>query len=241
MIIFIGVFVVAVLFSIAFKRPLRRVPWVFYILALFLGVLVMLTYSVSFSRPLQVYVIQPLQRCIFAFALFAVVMFIGVFDEKSRIRLYFMPIRAELSILACILALPHIIRNIMSFLPQVYVQAVNTALPVYASTILSLLISALMLLLGITSFRTIRARMNPATWKKVQRLAYPFFILIYVHIALLLLPPAMHGGTGARDNLIIYTIIILLYSILRLKKAYRDRSIAKELISPAEVSPAEAD
>lgn len=42
--------------------------------------------------------------------------------------------------------------------------------------------------------------MSTASWKKVQKLAYPFFGLVYVHLLLMLLPSALHGGLAAQAS-----------------------------------------
>jgi DMSO/TMAO reductase YedYZ heme-binding membrane subunit len=132
---------------------------------------------------------------------------------------------------ACLFALPHIIRNVLSFLPQVYVNAATTPLAISLSIILSLLLTVLMLLLGVTSFKIIKEKMHTLAWKRLQLLAYPFFIGIYLHCALLLLHPALNGGRDAFEHLIAYTIIFVLYCILRIKKALGSSRSVKRISS----------
>ena len=228
MLLFVCIFILAILFAVVFKKPLKRFAWIFYVLALVLDTLALLSYTMTFPRPFQMLLLYPLQRCFFAFAFFAIVMFIGVFNNKSRIRAYFMPIRAELSILACFFALPHIVRSLNNFAPMFFTNTAPLAIPTYVSLVLALIITALMLVLGITSFKVIREKILAATWKRIQRLAYFFFLFIYVHIGLVLLPSALKGGVDALESVIVYSIIFLLYSVSRIRKALNDRSVVLE-------------
>ena len=58
----------------------------------------------------------------------------------------------------------------------------------------------LLVVLGVTSFAFVKRQMSTASWKKVQKLAYPFFGLVYVHPLLMLLPSALHGGLAAQGD-----------------------------------------
>ena len=69
--------------------------------------------------------------------------------------------------------------------------------------------------LFITSFKSVRRKMNGKTWKNIQRMAYPFFIGIYVHIMVLYSADVKSHMTG----IIVYTVIYACYVILRLRKA----------------------
>jgi len=224
MVLLICVLLIAVLFAAVFRKPLKRFPWIFYLCALALDYLAVLSLSTTFPHALQAYLFYPIQRCFVAFALFALVMFIGVLKNNSRLRMYFMPIRAELSILACIFALVHIIKHTMNYLPKIAAPGTLIEPPYFVSVLLALLISALMLMLGITSFKLIHERIPPLIWKRIQRFAYPFFLLIYLHISLFLLPSILGGGSAAVGNFIFYSALFVLYSILRLRKAFKDHS-----------------
>ena len=233
---FVCILIISILFAVILKKPLKRFPWVFYIIALALDALLVASFTVTFPRHLQTLILFPLQRCYIALSLFAIVMFIGVFSNKSRIKAYLIPIRAELSILACILTLAHIIRHVSNYLPRLFSDTVRMILPNYMSIIIALLISALMLLLGVTSFKAIRERMSATAWKRIQRFAYPFFILIYVHLGLFLLPSTLHGGTAALENFVIYTVIFLTYSVFRIRKAFIDRHTHRHYNQDTDIS-----
>ena len=65
-----------------------------------------------------------LHKCTLATALFAVVMYIGVFARDSRVATYLRPIRAELSIMAWLLSLGH-----MAIYLSSYAANLSTGLP----------------------------------------------------------------------------------------------------------------
>jgi len=97
----------AVAFAFACKRPIKSRPLAFYALAATLDVLFVVG---SFAGlPLMLYdaLFLLLHKCTLATALFAVVMYIGVFARDSRVATYLRPIRAELSIMAWLLSLGH--------------------------------------------------------------------------------------------------------------------------------------
>ena len=79
--------------------------------------------------------------------------------------------------------------------------------------ICSLILMAIMLPLFVTSFPAIRRKMKARTWKKLQRVAYGFYTLVYVH-ALILGHSLENWG-----NLLVYSLVFLPYGILRIRKA----------------------
>jgi DMSO/TMAO reductase YedYZ heme-binding membrane subunit len=232
MILSIGAAAVAVLFVVVCRNPLRRFPVVFYLIAVALDIFVAFSSSIVLPKDIQLYIMVPLQRGSFAFALFASVMFIGVFKDDSKIRAYLMPIRAELSIIACLLILGHVLRRLSVYI-KLFVAPVPTAMTHIAISIaLAVFLTLLMAVLGITSVKAIRKKILPSTWKKIQLLAYPFFILIYAHIALIFLPSMMNNGTAATESFVIYSIVFALYLVLRIRKALSVNSAVKQLETP---------
>ena len=57
-------------------------------------------------------------------------------------------------------------------------------------------------------------KMRASTWKKIQRLAYPFFIMIYIHVMVL------YSAKFDKHmfDIIIYTLIFGAYGVLRIRK-----------------------
>ena len=103
----------AVAFAFACKRPIKSCPLAFYALAATLDVL----FVVGSGLPPMLYdaLFLLLHKCTLATALFAVVMYIGVFARDSRVATYLRPIRAELSIMAWLLSLGHMAIYLSSY------------------------------------------------------------------------------------------------------------------------------
>lgn len=219
-------FIIALALSLALvylcAKPLRKYPVPFYVGAIVLVGLYFWGVSANVHNEAWSYFQPLMQRCALAFLLFSVVMFVGVLDEKSRIRTHLMPIRRQLSILACIFAVGHIVFYASAYLPRLAsAYSGNLAF----SLTLAALITALMVVLCVTSFQIVKHGMSAAAWKRVQRLAYPFYLLIYLHLALLLAPSAAVGNSVAVLSIAVYSVVVGAYVLLRTRKALADRAV----------------
>ena len=149
--------------------------------------------------------------------LFIAVMFAGAVPSHSRFYRLVIPIRGELSILASILTLGHNIAFGKTYFLRLFSGAAM-AWNLMAAAVCSLLMIAIMLPLFITSFRRVRRRMKGRSWKRLQRLAYGFYGLMYVHV-LLLNFPAARLSAAAKLNIVLYSIVFLTYACMRTRKA----------------------
>lgn len=156
-------------------------------------------------------------------------MFVGVLGEKNPLRTHLMPIRRQLSILACIFAVGHIAFYAASYVPRLTSAFTGN---LAFSLGLAALITALMAVLWVTSFSVVKHAMKAASWKRVQRLAYPFYVLTYVHLALLLMPSALAGNDVAVLSITVYSIVMGAYVVLRLRKALADRRTEATAATP---------
>ena len=196
------------------KKPLKKYSWAFYIVALALDVLFITGACYALPKPVWSVLYLLVQKCTLPLALFTVVMFIGVFPKDSKVRQALQPIRGELSVLAWLLCLAHVTVYLMSYAPRVLSGGLIST-SVIVSLVLALVILVLLVVLGVTSFKTVKRAMNTAAWKKVQLLAYPFWLLVYVHLMLMLAPSALGGGQAAITSVIVYTIVFGAYAVLR--------------------------
>ena len=175
--------------ALAIRNPLQAHPFPFYAVALVADALTLwggpLLGLATDGNPLWAAFYGLMRRGIPAFALFTVVMFVGCLKNGSRPKRWLAPVRAELSILACVLSVPQITYDAYWF---------------------SVLLTAVLGVLGVLSFKLIRNRMPRRLWKGIQRLAYPFFVMVYVHVVLVRLRPQPrrprhgapeHGGLRA--------------------------------------------
>ncbi|MDR1088555.1 MAG: ferric reductase-like transmembrane domain-containing protein [Coriobacteriales bacterium] len=210
----------------AIRTPLKRFPLLFYGLAVAVSAAGLYCTLVPSPSPLIRAFAFALQKGQLSFSLFALVMFIGVFANDSALRRYFNPVRAELSILAAILIAGHFalyLRNYLLFAGDLFSFNAN----ILASLALALALLVLLVVLTLTSFNAVKRRMNAGTWKAVQKLAYPFFGIVYFHLLGYLLPSALSGSTSAQINLAVYSIIFITYAALRIRKALRDREASE--------------
>ena len=151
-----------------------------------------------------------------ACALFIAVMFASAVPNGSGFMRTVVPIRGELSILASILTLGHNIAFGRTYFVRLF-QGASMPVNVLAA-ICSLLMIAIMLPLFITSFKRVRRRMKPGNWKRLQRLAYVFYGLLYLHVLLLNLPGA-RTSASAQCNVLVYSVVFLTYACMRIRKA----------------------
>jgi len=216
----------AIAFVGVFAKPIRRFPVLFYGVAVVLDILLLLAYTYSVPFVLWDYLLVYVQRCLFAQALLFIVMFIGVLGDRSPIKARLLPIRGELSIIAAILALGHALTYLSTYFGRVLgnIYAVPTSMAL--SFLVSSVLLVLLVILTVTSFRAVKKRMDAGSWRRVQWFAYPFFLLIYVHLVLVLLQPALAGATQAVLSIGIYSALFLAYVVLRLRKMTADRMVA---------------
>jgi DMSO/TMAO reductase YedYZ heme-binding membrane subunit len=214
-------FVVGIIVSVAFvallKKPIRRFPTLFYAIAIALDLFLIIGSSLHLPSWLREYFMFLLQSNNLAMGLFCIVMFTGVLKDGSGLRRVLVPIRAELSIIASILCVGHIVVYGRSYLEQLL--SLSAAMPGerILATLIAFVLVLLLLPLTITSFKFVRSKMSPATWKRLQLLSYPFFVLIFAHVFFFLLPPALAGGSSAFISLIFYLAVAVTYLILRVR------------------------
>lgn len=217
-------FVVALVLSFALvwlcAKPLKRYPVPFYLGAIALVGLYLWGTGANVRGEAWSYFQPLMQRCALAFLLFSVVMFVGVLGERNPLRVHLMPIRRQLSILACIFACGHIAFYAASYVPRLTSAFTGN---LAFSLGLAALITALMAVLWVTSAQRVKHAMKAASWKRVQRLAYPFYVLTYVHLALLLMPSALAGNQVAVVSIAVYSVVMGAYVVLRAAKALADR------------------
>ena len=235
----IAAFIIAVLLSGA----IRRLPGLFYALCIIAGVLFAFFSFPGAPRFVSTYIFDLFRRGALGTALFVVVMFIGALPNGSAAMKRMLPIRGYLSIMASILILGHSFFYGKTYFVKMFAPAVAgsrlTPLQTIAM-ILSILMLVIMIPLFITSFKKIRGSMKPRTWKKLQRFAYVFYGLIYVHIAILLMPHALAGAPGYALSIGVYGLVFCVYLILRLRKSQKVGKWAKMFICVFAVAVAAA-
>lgn len=204
-----------------FRNFIRDNPLVCYGIAIALDVLYLYGYFFGLPRGMWLVLSVLVQKCMLALALFAIVMFIGVLPGKVKSSTSLLTIRSNMSIMACYLALAH-----MGVYTGTYVTSIFSGAAVkpnvLASFVVALAVLVLLLVLGATSFRLVKHRMGGTLWKGVQKLAYPFFLLTFVHLVIVLAPAAAHGGVAAQTTIGVYAVVFGSYAVLRSYRAWAD-------------------
>lgn len=158
-------------------------------------------------------------------ALFVLVMFAAAVPDGSAFMRAIMPIRGELSIIACILTLGHNVAFGRRYIARILAREPLSP-AVLGACLCSAVMLAILLPLFVTSFKCVRRRMKPKSWKRLQRLAYLFYALMYTHVMLLNDHSARAGGAAARFNVLVYSAVFIAYFCMRASKALVKRGVS---------------
>ncbi len=217
--------VYTLVFFLAFARLIKKRPSVFYVLTPLFILLLFASYYTGLYERLPEwflnYFVMTYARGSLSTAVFAVVMYLGVVPGRWPGAGRLMAIRGEMSIIGSILALGHNIYYGRYYFTHLFTEPSELSAPYIAATIVSLVLMAIMLPLMITSFRCVRRKMRASNWKKLQRLAYVFYALLYVHVLIVLL--ANIRGASTVVSIAAYSAVFVPYFILRPLKRIRKK------------------
>ena len=239
--LFIISLVIALFIAFCLDKPLKKHPAVFYIAAAVLTIAsVVVTQSdiTISSRFVRDYVLGIFSRGALGAALWAVVMWTGALPNGSAPIKKLMPIRGELSITAAVLTMAHIITFGMQYIRNLIDGRTGSGdayRDFVITCILSLSMTMIMVPLAIMSFKAVRKKMNAKTWKRIQRLAYFFYAMIYIHIMVLFVPKAQKGREGYFLSVLVYSAVFIGYAVLRLRKAYLSKNEKASKLVPNSV------
>jgi methionine sulfoxide reductase heme-binding subunit len=133
--------------------------------------------------------------------LFLLVMFAGVLPKKSKAYKSLLLVRGELAIMGFIFLLPHALDKL------------SLALSFYNFT--GLIAFILFIPLVYTSFMPIRKKMNPKQWKRLHKLSYIAYFMLYIHLGFdIFIGSTVFVSFGR--NSVLYHLLFLLYFILKL-------------------------
>ncbi|MBU3114258.1 ferric reductase-like transmembrane domain-containing protein [Clostridium lacusfryxellense] len=155
-------------------------------------------------------------------AFFILVMFAGALNPKWKITRRLLSIRAEIAIIASILIIPHSIVYLVRFILLKLPKIIKTGIipPLYIGyIIIGIIAFIIMIPLFITSFKKFRCKMKSKDWRNLQKKAYIFYFLVYIHILLIMLNEKQIDMLKLSS----YSIIFGTYTILRLTKHINSR------------------
>lgn len=222
---------IAAAFGFAYlcKKPLKQHPYIFYIGAAVISIIVAAVDFRNVPEFVNTYIIGLFSRGAFGTALWAVVMWTGAFPNGSKPIKAFMPIRGELSIFAAILTLGHNIGYGKTYFVRLFTDASRMSAEQLIASFLTIAMLIIMIPLTVMSFPQIRKKMNAKLWKKIQRTAYLFYGMMYLHVMVLFVPMAKAGRQGYFLSVLAYSIVFIGYAVCRIRKWYLLRKKAENI------------
>ena len=228
---------IALIFSLLCSDLLRKKPLPFYLGAALISLFcaVSVWKGIVFSDFFNTFVFPIFARGALAGALFVIVMYAGVFAPGSFGAKAFMPIRAQLSIIACILTFGHNIAYGKTYFKMLFTDSGEMQTGTLIAAVCSLVLIVIMLPLFITSFKAVRKKMSGKSWKKLQRLAYVFYFLLFAHVMLLTVPRAIMGAEGYDLTVFVYGFVFISYFLCRIIKAVyksdKEKTVHRQMIA----------
>ncbi|MEF9951776.1 MAG: ferric reductase-like transmembrane domain-containing protein [Clostridium sp.] len=217
----------AMALSLFLTSSIKKHAWVYYLLASFVAIATIGSQFglMIFGIQIQGIVGELLKislKGIISVAFFILVMVPGALSRKWGITKRLLRIRAELAIIASILILPHGIMYLVYFVMGL-LEGGPLSIVYLSFSIAGIIALVIMMPLFITSFKNIRIEIQGGKWKMVQKWAYVFYILTYLHVIIILV---------ARDNVDIikvatYSIIFGLYGVAKIAKFICSKRKAK--------------
>lgn len=214
--------ITGILFTIIFysltKDLIKKYPVIFYLGIYAWTGFVVYYYNMGFDRNFPTwfneYFMKIFSRGIFATASFMIVMFLGTITKHNDFSKKLMAIRGEMSIMASLLVFSHNIIFGLRYFPILFTNPSSMPQRQLIASIITIFLLLMLIPLFVTSFKTVRRKMKAKSWKNLQKMSYPFFIGIYIHVMVLY-------SSNWKENMVgvvIYTLIYLAYIILRLRK-----------------------
>ena len=218
MLLIISLIIVA-LFIYFLKDSLKKYANIFYIGAAVISIAVFLLEFLPMHLFVKNNILGIFAKGSLGTAMFVVVMYTGALPKGNKLIAPLIKIRGELSITAAILVLCHNFTYGMTYFRMLFTKTSLLSATQLAAAVISLVLIAIMIVLTVTSFPSVRKKMQTKKWKQLQRTAYVFYGLMYVHIMLINIPYARLGLGMYVANVVIYSIVFLGYAAMRISKA----------------------
>lgn len=218
MLLIISLIIVS-LFIYFLKDSLKKHAGIYYIGAAVISIAVFLLGFLPMPLFLKNNILGIFAKGSLGTAMFVAVMYAGALPKGSKLIAPLMKIRGELSITAAILVLCHNFTYGMTYFKMLFIKPAALSATQLTAAIISIILITIMLVLTVTSFQAVRKKMKAKKWKQLQRTAYVFYGLMYVHIMLINIPYARLGLGTYIANVVIYSIVFLEYAAMRIAKA----------------------
>lgn len=218
MLLIISLIIVS-LFIYFLKGSLKKHAGIYYIVAAVISIAVFLIGFLPMPLFVKNNILGIFAKGSLGTAMFVAVMYAGALPKGSKLIAPLMKIRGELSITAAILVLCHNFTYGITYFKMLFIKPEALSATQLTAAIISLVLIIIMIVLTVTSFQGVRKKMQAKKWKQLQRTAYVFYGLMYVHIMLINIPYARLGLGMYVANVVIYSIVFLGYAAMRIAKA----------------------
>ena len=210
-----------------FGKAVKKKPAVLYGICILLS-LVSIFYPREGGLPfLDFFFKKIMQRGILAGSLFIWVMQAPVLPRSFAGRKTIYLLRGEMAICASLITLAHNLAFGGKYFGALFLGQGHISLMELHAAIVSCLMILLLIPLTITSFQTVRRKMQAKTWKRLQNWSYLFYLLLYLHIFFIYQGALIRGKGEYFFTLMLYSFIFGFYGFLRIRQ-YRMQKESKE-------------
>ena len=215
-----------------FGKAVKKKPAVLYGICILLS-LVSIFYPREGGLPfLDFFFKKIMQRGILAGSLFIWVMIAPVLPKRFSGRKTIYLLRGEMAISASLITLAHNLAFGGKYFGAVFFGQGHISLMELHAAIVSCLMILLLIPLTITSFQTVRRKMQAKTWKKLQNWSYLFYLLLYLHIFFIYQGALLRGKGEYFFTLMLYSFIFGFYGFLRIRQYRVQKETREKKASP---------
>ena len=210
-----------------FGKAVKKKPAVLYGICILLS-LVSIFYPREGGLPfLDFFFKKIMQRGMLAGSLFIWVMLAPVLPKSFSGRKTIYLLRGEMAICASLITLAHNLAFGGKYFGALFLGQGHISLMELHAAIVSCLMILLLIPLTISSFQTVRRKMQAKTWKKLQNWSYLFYLLLYLHIFFIYQGALLRGKGEYFFTLMLYSFLFGFYGFLRIRQ-YRMQKESKE-------------
>ena len=210
-----------------FGKAVKKKPAVLYGICILLS-LVSIFYPREGGLPfLDFFFKKIMQRGVLAGSLFIWVMLAPVLPKSFSGRKTIYLLRGEMAICASLITLAHNLAFGGKYFGALFLGQGHISLMELHAAIVSCLMILLLIPLTITSFQTVRRKMQAKTWKRLQNWSYLFYLLLYLHIFFIYQGALIRGKGEYFFTLMLYSFIFGFYGFLRIRQ-YRVQKETRE-------------
>ena len=215
-----------------FGKAVKKKPAVLYGICILLSLL-----SIFYPREgglpfLDFFFKKIMQRGILAGSLFILVMLAPVLPKHFSGRKTIYLLRGEMAISASLITLAHNLAFGGKYFGALFLGQGHISLMELHAAIVSCLMILLLIPLTITSFQTIRRKMQVKTWKKLQNWSYLFYLLLYLHIFFIYQGALIRGKGEYFFTLMLYSFLFGFYGFLRIRQYRMQKETREKKVFP---------